>query len=107
MHQSIKAGAIITVHHKRKPDLTFDNDYLQNTHIPLAAKFWEPRGLLEAYSSFPTEDSEYAYTLTMFWKSLQAWEEATKVQEEMALIIADVAKFTNGEAVFVVGKVVG
>jgi uncharacterized protein (TIGR02118 family) len=102
---STKPGAIVTALYKRTPDLKFDYDYYQTKHVPLAGKFWAPRGLTEAYSTTPTEDSEFVLSLTMFWTSLDAWKEANQVADEMEEIFADVPNFTNGKPMFVVGKV--
>jgi len=103
---STKPGAIITIIYKRTPELKFDYDYYRTVHIPLAAKFWNSRGLIEAHLAVPTEDSEFSYALTMYWTSLDAWQEANKVAEEMEQLAADVPKFTNEMPMFVVGKVV-
>jgi uncharacterized protein (TIGR02118 family) len=100
-----KPGAIITCLYKRTPELTFDLDYFRAVHVPLARKYWDSRGLIKAYWAIPTDESEFAFVLTMYWTSLEAWQEAGKVTEEMEGIAADVPKFTNGKATFVAGKV--
>lgn len=102
-----KPGTVITVLYKRTPDLKFDMDYYQNSHLHLARRMWGPRGLLADYSVLPSEDADFAFSLTMFWTSLSAWEEANKVDEEMKEIMSDVPNFTNGDPNFVVGKLIG
>lgn len=102
---STKPGAIITILYKRAPDLKFDTDYFQSVHVPLGTKYWSSRGLMEGYSTVPTEESEFAFMFTMYWKSLEAWQEAHQVAEEVGEIMADVPNFTNGTPTIVVGKV--
>lgn len=62
--------------------------------------------MTDGYMVVPKPDSEFAYTVTMHWKDIQAWEEATGDQEEMAELTGDVKNFTNEMPVFVVGNVV-
>lgn len=103
---SIKPGVIITVLYKRTPDLKFDLSYYLSHHIPLATKFWEPHGIIDATTAEPTPDSEYAYAITIQWKDMAGWEAASKDKEAMKTIMNDVPNFTNGQPIFIVSKVV-
>lgn len=51
-------------------------------------------------------DQEYAYVVTMMWGDESQYKSAFAQESEMAEIMGDVGNFTNGEPVFVVGRVV-
>ncbi|KAF2726924.1 hypothetical protein EJ04DRAFT_479844, partial [Polyplosphaeria fusca] len=103
---SMPPGAIITALYPRKPDLTFDTEYYISHHIPLFTKLWRPYGAQDVYFTEAQPGSEYAYCVTLHFRDIEGWERAVGNEEEMGEIVGDVKNFTNGEAVFVVGRVV-
>ncbi|CAI6341231.1 unnamed protein product [Periconia digitata] len=102
-----KTPIIITLLVKRKPNLHFNEHHLLTVHVPLVAKHWGPHGLVERTATrVVDETSEYAYAITMKWESEESWESAKNDEEGMAAVLGDVAGVTDGELVFVVGRVI-
>jgi len=96
---------IITILHKRAEGMTFDLEYFLKTHILLAAEHWRPYGLLGATITEGPNDSEYAYIVSISFKSADGWQKAV-ADPSIGVIMQDVSKFTNGKPEFLVGKVV-
>ncbi|PVI02930.1 hypothetical protein DM02DRAFT_653077 [Periconia macrospinosa] len=99
-------GLIITLLVKRKPNLTFNETYLHETHIPLVEKHWGPHGLINRTAArVLDETSEYAYSITMTWDSEEAWMKAAQDEEGMRSVREDVGGVTDGEVILIIGKV--
>ena len=96
----------VTIMYKRTPDLQLDTEYLIQTHIPAVAKAWTPHGLLGAIVSQPAADSEYAMMTVVRFQTMKGWLKASSDAEQMGLLMADVANFSNQTPEFVVGTVV-
>jgi hypothetical protein len=92
--------------YERTPVLKFDLEYYLNHHIPMCLNYWKPYGVLDCRVVETDATSEYAYVVTMMWEDEGGWIKANAQKEEMANIMGDVEKFTNGVPKFVVGKVV-
>jgi hypothetical protein len=92
--------------YKRTPDLKFNLAYYLSHHIPLCLKYWKPYGVLDCRVVEADAKSEYAYVVTMMWEDEAGWIKANAQKEEMADIMGDVGRFTNGVPKFVVGRVV-
>lgn len=103
---SIKSTFNSYVLYKRTADLKFDLEYYLSHHIPMCLKYWKPYGVLDCRVVEADAASEYAYVVTMMWEDEAGWIKANAQKEEMANIMGDVGKFTNGVPLFVVGKVV-
>jgi hypothetical protein len=102
-----KPGFITTVLYRQSPTLTFNLDYYLTHHIPMVDKYWTPHGLLDTQVAKVTGESEFAYAITMTWNDEASWNSAKGTVDEMREIMGDVQKFTNAEALFVLGRVIG
>lgn len=106
MSSQPKIGFTSTVLYRRTPNLTFNLDYYLAHHIPLCLRLWKPHGVIDCRVVEANPDQEYAYVVTMMWEDESQYKKAFAQEAEMAEIMGDVGKFTNGEPVFVVGRVV-
>jgi uncharacterized protein (TIGR02118 family) len=80
---------------------TFDHDYYASTHVPLAAKSWNPvRTEIDKGVSGPAVAS-----VTFYFESMDAFQGALGLPETAA-VMADVANYTNIEPVMQVSEVV-
>jgi hypothetical protein len=103
---SSKPQFATTVFYLRTPTLTFDLAYYLSHHIPLCLKYWKSHGVIDMRVVEANPDEIYAYVVTNSWSDEEGWENAKNQKEEMDEIMGDVEKFTNGDPIFVVGKVI-
>jgi uncharacterized protein (TIGR02118 family) len=73
---------------------TFDYDYYRDTHVPLAAKTWNPSSV-EIDSGV---NGPYVASVHFTFESLEALHAALG-SEDSALVTADVANYTTIKAV--------
>lgn len=93
---------------KRKPNLRFDTHHLTTVHVPLVVKHWTQHGFIDGTAAeVVDQESEYAYAITLRWESEQGWEKARSDEEGMRAVGEDVGRITDGEVVWVVGRVLG
>jgi hypothetical protein len=97
---------VITILYKRTPDFTFDMDYFLQKHIPSCEKAWASHGLLGATVTEAAADSAYTVINSIRFKTMEGWQNATSDTEQIGLLMADIANFTNQTPEFVVGTVV-
>lgn len=103
---SAKITFTSTVLYRRTADLKFNLEYYLAHHIPLCLRLWKAHGVLDCRVVETNPDQEYAYVVTMMWGDESQYKTAFAQEEEMKEIMGDVPNFTNGEPMFVVGKVV-
>jgi hypothetical protein len=96
---------IVTILSKRMPGLTFNLDYFLSTHIQITAECWKQYGLIDATYAEVFGDSEFAFTITLRFSETDSWAKVMDDEAAMGKMQADVANFTNGTPIFVVGKV--
>lgn len=76
--------------------------------MPLVAKHWTQHGFIDGTAAEVVDkDSEYAYAITLRWESEEGWAAAKADGVGMKAVWEDVQKVTDGEVVWVVGRVVG
>ncbi|KAJ4290413.1 hypothetical protein N0V90_010629 [Kalmusia sp. IMI 367209] len=98
--------AVVTILYKRTDDFKFDVEYFLTKHVPIVKEAWKPHGLLGATISEATPDSEIAYINAIRFQTLEGVQKVLADQEKLGPLMADIPNFTNGQPVFVVGKVV-
>ncbi|KAF2498167.1 hypothetical protein BU16DRAFT_524326 [Lophium mytilinum] len=97
---------IMTILYPRTASSTFDLDYYLSKHMPLAAKYWYPRGM-QRYHVETHAEGPYTVKAECVWDSLDAFKAAKEVEEEIKEIFGDVKNYSNEAPVQWFGEVVG
>ncbi len=94
---SVVGQYCMTIVYENGPDVTFDFDYYENTHMPLIMRLYgESISRFELRRGQPGADGSpppYVATLNIYIADVEAFEAAAA--EHQAGIAADVPKFTN------------
>ncbi len=91
----------VTVNYPSGEGSTFDHDYYASSHVPLAAKAWNPvRTEIDKGVSGPNVAS-----VQFYFDSMEAFQGALGLPAT-AEVMADVANYTNIEPVMQVSEVV-
>jgi uncharacterized protein (TIGR02118 family) len=99
----------MTIVYRYAPDVRFDFDYYESTHMPLIMdRYGDSISRFELRRGLPGEDGSpppYVATITIWIADVEAFEAAAAVHQ--ASIRADVDKFTNAELIAQRDRIVG
>lgn len=92
------------------PDITFDEGYYVQKHLPLVFQHWAQYGLLDWKVVSFDKDSNgprtYIAASSMTWDSAESFTKAM-ASDSLALMVEDLKNFCNKEPIFLNGTVVG
>jgi uncharacterized protein (TIGR02118 family) len=100
--------ATLTVIYPRAEGTTFDYDYYQNKHLPLAGRRWADKGLtggeaLVGKAAIDGTEAPFMAIGIIHFDSTESLKAALN-GEHAAEIIADIANFTNAEPIIQVSE---
>lgn len=89
-------------------DITFDETYYINTHMPLVDEVWKPLGMtnwkvVKYTHSFDGTPSKYLIAAHLEWESEQAFQSALKAPQS-SRVFEDIPKFTNKSPISLAGS---
>lgn len=97
-------GATAIVLYPRKDGATFDLDYYNKTHMPLAKDAWTKHGL-QSYSVVElAPDSQYSISAILNFESKEHFAKAL-AHADTKKVMDDVANFSSEKPVIVAGDV--
>jgi uncharacterized protein (TIGR02118 family) len=97
---------IMSLLYPRTETSTFDMNYYLTKHMPLAAKYWYPHGLLKwEVQEIPA--GKYSVKSDCYFESMDAFQTAVSQKEELKEIMGDVKNYSNEQPDQLVGEVVG
>jgi len=103
-NQSSCKMATVTFLYPATPSASFNLSYYLNNHMPLVQNKWVPFGLKSWTVTRLDPKSGYIVQCTMFWESLQHWENGMK--EEGEEVIKDMGRYTNIKPIRLAGEVI-
>ena len=92
------------------PDITFDETYYVQKHVPMVFQHWKQYGLLDwkviSFDKNPDGSRTYIATSYMTWESIESFNKAM-TSDTVVLMVEDLKNFSNKEPVILNGSVIG